>query len=76
MADHYICAISDARVGQASRVDQRICDQISIVVVTDRGLDLPPQRRGSHDLRVALAYNTDEWDAFTKGTADGQFDRV
>ncbi|WP_330233682.1 DUF397 domain-containing protein [Nocardia sp. NBC_00508] len=24
---------------------------------------------------VALLYNADEWDAFTKGVADGQFDR-
>lgn len=24
---------------------------------------------------VALVYNADEWDAFTKGIADGQFDR-
>lgn len=27
------------------------------------------------DQAVSLTYNTDEWDAFMKGVADGEFDR-
>jgi hypothetical protein len=44
----------------------------------DEGVTISLHRDGGATISaqgVALLYNADEWDAFTKGVADGQFDR-
>jgi hypothetical protein len=57
--------VLDLALGSISGV---VGDALTITVHRDGGATLSGDG-------VDLVYNADEWDAFTKGVADGQFDR-
>jgi hypothetical protein len=52
-----------------NRTSGSVHDAVTITVHPD-GSAIIRDDRG-----IALSYNADEWDAFAKGVADGQFDR-
>jgi hypothetical protein len=47
-----------------------VADELTVTLLDDGGASI----RNSDD--ITLTYNVDEWDAFAKGVADGQFDRT
>lgn len=64
-APHWPAVLNLALNGESGEV----ADVLAITVDHDGGATL---RSGG----IELMYNADEWDAFAKGVADGQFDRT
>ncbi|WP_330178928.1 DUF397 domain-containing protein [Nocardia sp. NBC_01503] len=52
-----------------NRTSGRVGDLLTLTMRADDGVTL------YDGAGISLAYNVDEWDAFAKGVADGQFDR-
>ncbi|MFX0576917.1 DUF397 domain-containing protein [Nocardia nepalensis] len=56
-----------------SRMSGKLGDTMTVTVHHDGGATIIGP--GITGQRMALVYTADEWDAFAKGIADGQFDR-